>query len=288
MDDCGVCFGDNSTCYGCTDADAYNFDGDALFDDGGCNYLGDFNNDDSVDVTDIIQFIELYLAEGIPTAYQLESCDLFADGNLDVIDMVQIIQIILNSAVVRTDPVGSAQLQLSGQDLDLVTDGQVAAIELWTTGDYRITRQTLPEGWLLVRNESRVVMLDVSGQSRLNDHLFQFAGDLNIIDSRVIDWNGSSLSAELVTMPGAFELMPAYPNPFNPVTTIEFGMMKEVQVHVAIYDLLGREVAVLVNGIMPAGVHQINWDASSFTSGLYLVKMQTGDFTSVRKVILMR
>jgi len=85
-----------------------------------------------------------------------------------------------------------------------------------------------------------------------------------------------------------FELSAAYPNPFNPSTTIKFALLEDSKVRLTVYDLAGREVATLVNGELKAGAHSATWIAEGFTSGIYLVKMETPKFSATRKVTLVK
>jgi hypothetical protein len=80
-----------------------------------------------------------------------------------------------------------------------------------------------------------------------------------------------------------------YPNPFNPVTTIEFTIAKDGIASLRIYDILGREVTILVNGQLRAGVlHRVKFDASRFTSGIYFYRLVSGGQMQVKKLILMK
>ncbi len=99
-----------------------------------------------------------------------------------------------------------------------------------------------------------------------------------------------------VQVPWAFNLNQPYPNPFNPTTTIEFSIPQSDFVTLTVYDLLGRDVTVLVDSWQEAGRHSVEWNASDVPSGIYLVRMQTVDhsigwkqgFTQVRKVTVIR
>jgi hypothetical protein len=84
------------------------------------------------------------------------------------------------------------------------------------------------------------------------------------------------------------ELMAAYPNPFNPSTQIRFTLDAGRQTRVAVYDLLGREVAVLVNGTLSAGSHQVTFDASGLASGVYLVRLEAGGEVFTRRMTLFK
>jgi hypothetical protein len=79
-----------------------------------------------------------------------------------------------------------------------------------------------------------------------------------------------------------------YPNPFNPTTTIEFALDRAQDVRLAVYDLLGREVAVLVDGQQPAGTFRATFDATELASGLYLYRLQTATGTVTRTMTLLK
>ena len=88
--------------------------------------------------------------------------------------------------------------------------------------------------------------------------------------------------------PKEFNLVSIYPNPFNPITTIRFSIPINSNVSIVIYDLKGEEISRLVDENYAEGYHQVNWDASPFTSGLYLVKMIVGDFQCTQKLMLIK
>jgi hypothetical protein len=77
-----------------------------------------------------------------------------------------------------------------------------------------------------------------------------------------------------------------YPNPFNPSTTIKFELPVSSMVRLGVYDILGREVSVLVNERKSAGVYEVRLDASGLSSGVYFYRIQAGDFTQTRKLLL--
>jgi hypothetical protein len=92
-----------------------------------------------------------------------------------------------------------------------------------------------------------------------------------------------------------YQLGQNYPNPFNPATVISYTVAapsvaeeRSVGCQLSIFDLLGREVAVLVNEVKPAGVHHATWDASGMPSGIYFYRLMAGKFTQTRKLLLMR
>jgi len=93
---------------------------------------------------------------------------------------------------------------------------------------------------------------------------------------------------EIPLLPDNFVLHQNYPNPFNASTTLRYEIPKAAWVKITLYDLLGRSVGVLVDEYQRPGAYQIAWDAVDFSSGLYLVHMATGSFTSARKLMLVK
>jgi len=88
------------------------------------------------------------------------------------------------------------------------------------------------------------------------------------------------------TAPDKFELSQNYPNPFNPSTKISFSIPKSESVNLTVYDAEGREAAVLVNEHMDAGTHEVTFNASGLSSGIYFYTIKTTSFTSAKKMIL--
>jgi hypothetical protein len=88
--------------------------------------------------------------------------------------------------------------------------------------------------------------------------------------------------------PVKFGLMQNYPNPFNPETIISFVIPKTSFVNISVFDILGRNVQILMNEELNAGIHSINWNAANFTNGVYFYRIEAGDFTKTKKMILIK
>lgn len=89
-------------------------------------------------------------------------------------------------------------------------------------------------------------------------------------------------------VPTEYSLSQNHPNPFNPVTTVEFALVKSGVVSFDIFDMSGRLVQNVFNGSLPAGFHSVEIDASALSTGMYMYKIQTADFSSSRKMTLMK
>jgi hypothetical protein len=85
-----------------------------------------------------------------------------------------------------------------------------------------------------------------------------------------------------------FELEQNYPNPFNPSTTIKFALPIKSTVRINVYNALGQLVEILVDEEMESGYHEVNFDASKLTSGVYLYQLQAGENVSVKKMMLIK
>ena len=102
------------------------------------------------------------------------------------------------------------------------------------------------------------------------------------VETQSYDINFSSV------LPVKTELSGSYPNPFNPTTSINYGLEKDGHVEIMIYDAAGRLVEELVNGNKDGGSYSVNWNASNQASGMYFVKMVAGDVVQTQKLVLLK
>jgi hypothetical protein len=119
--------------------------------------------------------------------------------------------------------------------------------------------------------------------------------DQAIIDtlvSRTINWLMEGVVLDVddkgSSLVNTFVLNQNYPNPFNPTTTISYSIAGDSHVSIKIYDIMGAEVAELVNIQQPAGNYQVSFDASNLSSGIYFYRLNAGDYTSVKKMTLLK
>ncbi len=117
-------------------------------------------------------------------------------------------------------------------------------------------------------------------QLRINEEETQFDVSTSIINLVTSVENGG--------IPTEFELSQNYPNPFNPTTSIKFAIPQNDFVSIKVYDILGNEIAVLVNEELNAGFYNINFDASNLVSGLYIYRIQSNNFVDVKKMLLVK
>lgn len=105
----------------------------------------------------------------------------------------------------------------------------------------------------------------------------------------VIRWQDvTSGQTGITEIPSYYKLSQNYPNPFNPSTTIKFALPYAENVKLTVFDILGKEVSVLVNEFRQAGMHEVNFDASLLASGVYFYRLETPRFTQTRKMLLVK
>jgi hypothetical protein len=89
-------------------------------------------------------------------------------------------------------------------------------------------------------------------------------------------------------LPKSIELSQNYPNPFNPTTNFRFSIPKNTNVSLKIYDALGKEVQNYFEGFMDAGTYNVTFDGSKLSSGIYFYKLQTKDFSDIKKMMIIK
>lgn len=158
-----------------------------------------------------------------------------------------------------------------------------------TGEDWRFVMSAGGDNFTLNPNESRTVMIAqfaARGSSNLNS-VTQLKRLNNIIqilcDSGLIGIKNIS-----ATNPNSFYLYQNYPNPFNPVTKIKFDLPKPNHVKLIIYDALGSEIAVLINGKKSTGSYEADWDGTNYPSGVYFYKLATDGYSVTKKMVLIK
>lgn len=118
---------------------------------------------------------------------------------------------------------------------------------------------------------------------------YTILGDPDLISGAAMaELTPTSIPKEELNVDLGIVLHPNYPNPFNPVTEIRWTLNAGRQMRLSISDILGREIAVLVDGVMPAGEHRVSFDAGGLASGVYVMRLQAGDQVLTRKMVLVK
>jgi hypothetical protein len=196
-------------------------------------------------------------------------------------------------------------ITVTGVELEMFTaramDGQNAILLEWKTSyesrnlGFNVYRSTDPEQGFLKLN-TEIIKPAKSGEYRFVDNNVD-AGHTYYYKIEDVSFDGKRTLhgpvAAQVEMPVEFVLEQNYPNPFNPETTIRFALPKRVHVYLAIYNVLGQEVRVLVDRELMPGYHSFVWDGRDkagrkVNSGLYYYRFRAGEFTTVKKMLLLK
>ena len=244
---------------------------------------GDVNSDNELNVLDINQtifhIIDLDIMSDICS---LNAADMTQDGMINIQDIVLMVSIILDGRVIG-DASNATLIKNNGRML-LDSDGYIGGVQMTLThGDnfnISITKNALAANYNTIKNRTKLV---IAGPE--TDELFSVFGDYTI--EEVIIANSSE--EILVTLPSNIEIENVYPNPFNPSTVLNLNIDKPTNATLIAYDITGRNVDVIFDGKLDAGMKSISWNASNLSSGTYLIKLTTQDGSiSMQKVTLMK
>jgi hypothetical protein len=136
--------------------------------------------------------------------------------------------------------------------------------------------------YMLEANRHLGVVILTNGESQ--------TGMIEIADALYVfgDTLATGVANELGSLPEQFVLSQNYPNPFNPSTTIKYQLPAKSEVTLRVYDVLGREIATLVNEVKQPGTHTVQIDGSGLASGVYFYQLRAGAFASTKKFLLLR
>jgi hypothetical protein len=121
-----------------------------------------------------------------------------------------------------------------------------------------------------------------------NDDVYIDEIEFRGLTSAALLAKGGNSSSATETLPASFKLYSNYPNPFNPTTNIRFELPTEALVKLTVYDMLGREIAQLVNGSKPAGRHEVLFDGRDLASGIYYYRLEVQSLTEARRFVEVR
>jgi hypothetical protein len=152
-------------------------------------------------------------------------------------------------------------------------------------------------GFQILRNGKEIAFIQGHGTTtQENSYTYtdkNISSGLYKYELKQVDFDGTvnnvaSTEVSVNNAPSEFALFDNYPNPFNPSTTISFQMPVSGKVVVKVFDVTGKEVKTLVNQNMEAGIHQVNFDASGLSSGVYYYSLQSGSFFQTKKLMLLK
>jgi hypothetical protein len=162
------------------------------------------------------------------------------------------------------------------------------AKDLWATLDTTVYRSTdWGSSWAIAFSNTNDTLL-YGSFATAGDSM---AGWFTTTGANIVACKGLITGVEVLAtggVPTEFGLSQNYPNPFNPSTTVKYELPKTSHVTLTVYDLLGRQVSVLVNERREAGVHEVRFDGSNLASGVYFYRLQAGNFVQTKKMLVVK
>ena len=246
---------------------------------------GDVTGDGEVNVADIVVIATAIIENGFEDDCATDTGDVNGDGYVDVVDIVALVTQILAPRIDIPDAI-IASIIKSNNSLSVDANGFIGGLQMTLEHSenfsMNITNQAMISNYRTEGNITNILIVMPE-----SNELFTYEGDFKILDLIVVN-SKDRIEASLINIPHEYSLNRAYPNPFNPMTTISFSIPLESTVSLSVYNLQGREVGSLLNRNIEAGYHSITWDANSYTSGVYFVKMIAGEFISTQKLMLIK
>jgi len=239
-------------------------------------------------VLDIVQLANCVLAQNCSCIENGCAGDLNGDGSYNVLDIVTLANCVLaQNCGGRVDDASESRIIMGDKMVSIKADGFIGGVQMTLIHDtdfkVEMTDRALHADYLTSGNETRLLVITPE-----TDQLFSFSGDFQIAEVIVAN-SQYEISVEL-PLAARFSLSDAYPNPFNPTTTMELYMPVAGDMKVEVYNLLGQSVATLASGYMEASSnpYKLTWDASDVSSGMYFVKAQADGFTQIQKLMLVK
>ena len=245
---------------------------------------GDANADGTVNVLDVVSIVNHILAGG----NGLEGCDLdVADYNGDetvnVLDVVAIVNLILAGGG-RSADATDATMNTTENGVNISANGYIGGVQMTLSHDADFSIELTNDAYIAeYKTDDNTTTLIVINPE--NEVIFTSTGDFKVEEVLVTN------SEEFITVTEVnveFSLSNAYPNPFNPTTTIELNLSEASYASVKVFNLKGETVGILMDGMVDASTYTMTWDASNLSSGVYMIRAEANGQIATQKVMLVK
>jgi len=275
---------------------------------------GDIDNSGRLDIADVVFMVTYMFQDGIAPAY-ISACDVNGDcADVDISDLIHMVDYFFNGgpelefacAVSGAAKVRQGEVTLSSEFdgeqtiITMSSDVAIRGLQLDLVGGDQASARLLVNAGLDVlggtgRGLYSLGLADLDGSEVIDagtHEILTIPGECEIVDALACDehrvTNQVTLAAKGAPVPEGFGLSQNYPNPFNPVTSIPFSLPQSSHVKLEVVNILGQSVEVLVNEVLDAGTHDVQFDGDGYASGIYFYRLSTDSFTQTRKMVLMK
>ena len=265
---------------------------------------GDVNDDYIIDVLDIVSVVNMVLTGGVNsgdfTDCAKSDADMTQDGSINILDVIQIINQVLgtlNSSMATLTDYIDVESSISDNNMYITFESDIASgLELEFSGNVSAINLVDDNSFTLASNLGSLnrcviyslnnktfdnsVTIEIVGGSELNAKDIKVIAGSSSGDNMIVRWNSTDVHN--------FALTNLYPNPFNPITQIDYSVDRAGALRLSVHNILGQEVAVLHNGYISEGSYQAVWDASTLSSGVYYVNMMMHGQLETTKAVLVK
>jgi len=246
---------------------------------------GDSNNDGTINVLDVVGIVNDILAGGgTQDECATAASDYNGDGTVNVLDVVAIVNIILSGGG-RTADATEAKMTQTDNSMSISADGYIGGVQMTLShsSDFSIelTDNAYIAEYKTAGNSTTLMIINPEGEE-----MFTFSGDFEV--EEVLVTNSEEFINVVNNLPIGFSLSNAYPNPFNPSTTIELNLSDASYASVKVFNLKGEVVGVLMDGMVDASSYTMTWNASNLSSGVYMIKAEANGQIATQKVMLVK
>jgi len=241
----------------------------------------------------------LSVVTGVRSVYQLPNGHLLTTSGTSLYELDE-----NTGAIIRTIATGLSFQYISLYDYSIVpvelTTFRVSVNDNAVTLNWDTATEINNSGFQVERksNEEYKTIGFVPGFGTTTEPKAYSFSDFNLNSGtysyrlKQIDYDGTFEYSDPVevdiTVPEIYSLHQNYPNPFNPTTKINYSVPADGFVNIAVYNVLGEKVTEIVNSIQKAGSYEVTFDATNFASGMYIYRMESGDFVSVKKMMILK
>jgi hypothetical protein len=245
-----------------------------------CANNGDVNLDDVVNILDVVNLVQAILGNEELSDNQTCNADITQDDIINILDVVALVQSILGN---RSADATTIEIFNNNNTVSMATDGYVGAVQMTLSHGDDFSIELTDNAFVAAHNTegNQTKLMIVSPET---NELFTVSGDFEILETLAANSNDYID----VINPEVISLGSAYPNPFNPTTSFQLQVGNAGHVTMNVYNVMGQVVETLVNNTMDAGNYNITWDATNFSSGMYLVKAETMNGIASQKVMLVK
>ena len=195
--------------------------------------------------------------------------------------------LILGDSPQRISSITSVEIQYTNNLIMVEADRAIAGLEISIKGDFYISATNLNSDWLIESKDNKIVLVNHLGTTFNNSIRIDYVGEIFDLDAIVCGWDNQAIITKGIYKPSEIVLSKAYPNPFNPSTNFEVELDEINLINLSIYTISGQFIESIYEGYS-SGKQTFTWNANIYSSGVYLIKLNTKNRVITQKIMLIK